>query len=199
MFYLQVIASCNNRHTMNFTTLQDRLRRLLLARISAGEFTGVALASRVGFQQAHISNFLNQKRSLSLDAMDQVLASLHLSVLDLIETAEIDCRAKSAPAIDKDFQSVPLVAMATACTAPVISRANTLDLLNFKKNFLRRLRPDTASIRKTWTRFVLVKADARNSTAMYPRLLPGATLLIDRHYNSLQALPPLRTQYVSRS
>jgi hypothetical protein len=36
------------------------------------------------------------------------------------------------------------------------------------------------------SRFVLVKADASNSSAMAPRLAPGAVLLLDRHYNSLR-------------
>ena len=60
------------------------------------------------------------------------------------------------------------------------------DILKFKKSFLRRLRPDPASPREDWRRFVLVKADARDGMSMYPRLLPGALLLIDRHYNSLK-------------
>lgn len=171
---------------MNFTTLQDRLRRLLLDKISAGEFTGMALAARAGFQQAHISNFLNQKRSLSLDAMDQVLASLHLSVLDLMESTEIDRRATPVADFDKMYEAIPLVDMNSACTIRVISRDSTLDFLKFKKSFLRRLRADSSRDRKNWNRFVLIKADAENSAAMYPRLLPGATLLIDRHYHSLK-------------
>src|SRR3954463_9023330 len=113
---------------MNFTTLQDRLRRLLLDKISAGEFTGMALAARTGFQQAHLSNFLNQKRSLSLDAMDQVLASLHLSLVDLMDSAEIDCRATPVPDRDAQFEALPLVNMSSACSVR-ISRDMTLDQL----------------------------------------------------------------------
>jgi SOS-response transcriptional repressor LexA len=40
-------------------------------------------------------------------------------------------------------------------------------------------------MRDGWQRFVLVKVDARDGMSMYPRLLPGAMVLIDRHYNSL--------------
>ena len=40
--------------------------------------------------------------------------------------------------------------------------------------------------REGWERFVVLKVDAREGMSMYPRMLPGATLLIDRHYNSLQ-------------
>jgi phage repressor protein C with HTH and peptisase S24 domain len=40
-------------------------------------------------------------------------------------------------------------------------------------------------MRDEWQRFVLIKVDARDGMSMYPRLLPGAMVLIDRHYNSL--------------
>ncbi len=61
-----------------------------------------------------------------------------------------------------------------------------LDILKFKQSFLHRLRADMASARQDWIRFVLVKADAANGLAMHPRMNAGATLLIDRHYNSLR-------------
>src|SRR5207302_8855023 len=59
------------------------------------------------------------------------------------------------------------------------------DILKYKKTFLRRLRPAAETGRSDWRRFVLIKVDARDGMSMYPRLLPGATVLIDRHYNSL--------------
>jgi phage repressor protein C with HTH and peptisase S24 domain len=40
--------------------------------------------------------------------------------------------------------------------------------------------------RRDWERFVIIKADGREGMSMHPRLLPGATVLIDRHYNSLK-------------
>jgi SOS-response transcriptional repressor LexA len=40
--------------------------------------------------------------------------------------------------------------------------------------------------REHWERFVIIRADGREGMSMYPRLLPGATVLIDRHYNSLK-------------
>ena len=33
---------------------------------------------------------------------------------------------------------------------------------------------------------MLVRVDAHEGMSMYPRMLPGATVLIDRHYNSLK-------------
>ena len=171
---------------MKFRSLQERLRQLLLARIEAGQLTGLQLARQADFQQAHVSNFLNRKRSLSLDAMDRVLESLRLSVLDLLDPADVGKRATILPPSDGEFENVLLVDGATAAREPVITSEAVKDILKFKKSFLRRLRPETASARERWRRFVLIKVDAHDGMSMYPRLLPGATLLIDRHYNSLK-------------
>jgi hypothetical protein len=59
-------------------------------------------------------------------------------------------------------------------------------MLKFKKAFLRGLKPEPESDRSSWHRFVLIRPEERDIPAMSPRLLPGATLLIDRHYNSLR-------------
>ncbi|MGZ7029769.1 MAG: S24 family peptidase [Terriglobales bacterium] len=171
---------------MKFRSLQERLRQLLLARIEAGELTGLQLARQAGFQQAHVSNFLNRKRSLSLDAMDRVLAALRLSVLDLLDPVEIGKRATILPPSDGEFENVLLVDASVAAAEPAITSDVVKDILKFKKSFLRRLRPEPASARERWRRFLLIKVDARDGMSMYPRLLPGATLLIDRHYNSLK-------------
>src|SRR5437588_11980803 len=68
---------------------------------------------------------------------------------------------------------------------------NVREILKFKKSFLRRLRAEMEGHRDNWERFVLIKLDAQDGMSMYPRLLPGATVLIDRHYNSLE---PYRKQ-----
>jgi phage repressor protein C with HTH and peptisase S24 domain len=171
---------------MKFRTLQERLRQLLLERIAAGEITGLQLARLAGFQQAHVSNFLNRKRALSLQAMDRVLGAMRLSVLDLLDPAEVGKRATIVPPSEDEFENVLLVEGRVAAGEPVITSEDVRDILKFKKTFLRRLRPEPASARDEWRRFVLVKVDARHGMSMYPRLLPGATLLIDRHYNSLK-------------
>jgi hypothetical protein len=59
-------------------------------------------------------------------------------------------------------------------------------IFKFKKSFLHKLKPETEGDRSNWQRFLLIKLDARDAQAMSPRLSPGATLLIDRHYNSLK-------------
>src|SRR6202040_4280963 len=77
------------RQAMKFRVLQDNLRKTLWRRIDEGGLTGLRLAQQTGFKQAHISNFLNRKRGFSLEGLDKVLVVQHLSVLDLLDPAEV--------------------------------------------------------------------------------------------------------------
>ena len=170
---------------MKFRTLQENLRKTLWERISEGELTGLHLAELTGFKQAHISNFLNRKRGLSLEGMDKVLAVQHLSVLDLLDPSEVNKRASILPPSEDDFDSVVAADSHIAATQPLIMSMHVKEILKFKKSFLRRLRVDMEGDRDGWERFVVLKVDAREGMSMYPRMLPGASLLVDRHYNSL--------------
>lgn len=171
---------------MKVRQLQENLREAMWKRIEAGDLTGLKLAKQTGFQQAHISNFLNRKRSLSIGGMDKMLAVQHLSVLDLLDPAEVNKRASILPPSEDDFENVLLVEGSVAAGEPLVTSENVREILKFKKNFLARLRPEMESPRSDWRRFVMVKVDERDGMSMYPRLLPGATVLIDRHYDSLQ-------------
>jgi phage repressor protein C with HTH and peptisase S24 domain len=170
---------------MKFKALQENLRKELWKRIDAKQLTGMRLADQTGFKQAHISNFLNRKRQLSLDGLDKVLTVQHISVLDLLDPNEINKRASILPPSEDDFENVLLVEGRVAAGEPLVTNEDVQEILKFKKAFLKRLRADMASPRDDWRRFVLVKVDERDGMSMYPRLLPGSTVLIDRHYNSL--------------
>jgi len=171
---------------MKFRALQENLRKAMWKRIGERKLTGLKLAKQTGFKQAHISNFLNRKRSLSLEGMDKVLAVQKLSVLDLLDPDEVNKRASIVAPSEDEFENVLLVEGEVAAEQAVITAQKVKDILKFKKNFLRRLKPDTTAAREQWRRFVLIKVDGRDGMSMYPRLLPGATVLIDRHYNSLK-------------
>lgn len=170
---------------MKFRALQENLRKALRVRIEEGELTGLRLAQETGFKQAHISNFLNRKRGLSVEGMDKVLNVQRLSILDLLDPGEINKRASIVPPSDDDFDNVLLVDGAVAARHPVIMSMKVKDVLKLKKSFLRKLRPQLEGDREDWERFVVIRVDGREGMSMYPRLLPGATVLIDRHYNSL--------------
>ncbi len=171
---------------MKFKVLQENLRKILWDRIEAGELTGLRLAQQTGFKQAHISNFLNRKRGLSLEGMDKVLQVQHLSVLDLLDPAEVNKRASILPPSSDEFENVAVTDCATAATQPLIASMHVKGFLKFKKSFLHNLRPAPEGNHSGWQRFVLIHPDPRDIQAMSPRLPTGATLLIDRHYTSLK-------------
>ena len=170
---------------MKFRMLQENLRKTLWGRIEAGTLTGLRLAEQTGFKQAHISNFLNRKRGLSLEGMDRVLTVQHLSVLDLIDPAEVNKRASIPPPGDDEFDNVVVVDSHVAACEAVIMNMHVKGVLKFKRSFLKRFKQDAEGDRSRWERFVIIKADVQEGMSMYPRTMPGAALLLDRHYNSL--------------
>lgn len=171
---------------MKFRVLQENLRDALWERIEEGDLTGLRLAQQTGFKQAHISNFLNRKRGLSIEGMDRVLAVQHLSVLDLLDPAEVNKRASILPPSNDEFHNVLLTDSSVAATRALLTSMHVKEILKFKKTFLKKLKSEIEGDREEWERFVVIKADAREGMSMYPRLLPGANLLLDRHYNSLK-------------
>lgn len=171
---------------MKFKGLQNNLRKTLTQRIASHELTGLKLARQTGFRQAHISNFLNAKRALSLEGMDKVLNVQRLSILDLLDPDEINKRASIGPPQDGRFENVLLVSSCDAAAEPLITSDMVVDILKFKRNFLKRLAVNMASKRERWRRFVLLKVSEAEARSMYPRVMGGSTVLIDRHYNSLE-------------
>lgn len=168
---------------MLISDLQDRLRVFLSERIASGELTGTEVAKRAGFQQAHVSNFLNQRRGLSIEAMDRMMEVLRLEVRDLMPKERIPVRRAGDG--DAGFDAIPVVGQSALLQCD-FRPGEIMEFLRFKKSFLRRIRPEPASQRKNWQRFVLIRADKDSGAAMRPRLMAGAMLLIDRHYNSLR-------------
>jgi len=172
---------------MNFVSLQDSLRRELRKRIAAGQLTGMELARRTGFTQAHVSNFLNRKRGLKLAALDKMLKAIGLSVYDLLNPHDLARFAAVPAGTDEEYADVPLVEGRIAASREVLVNEEVSELLKFRRAFLGHIRPAlVAPARKAWTRFVSIRLDPKEGMSMWPRLGPGATLLIDRHYNSLQ-------------
>ncbi|MFY9645466.1 MAG: hypothetical protein WAK29_09825 [Terriglobales bacterium] len=143
------------------------------------------LAQQTGFKQAHISNFLNRKRGLSTGGMDRVLNVQHISVLDLIDPAEVNKRASILPPGEDEFSNIAVADIQVAASEPLIMSMHVQDVLKIKKSFLKRLKPKMEGDRFHWERFVAIRADAHHGVSMYPRIISNAALLLDRHYNSL--------------
>jgi len=171
---------------MTFVALQENLRRELRRRIEARELTGLELARRTGFTQAHISNFLNRKRGLKLSALDRVLRAIGLELYDLLDPHELSRFAAVPSSLAADFTEVPQVSAEVAAASEVIVNEQVQQLVRYRRAFLSRLRPDAVPpAQKSWTRFVAIEASPRDAASMRPRLAPGAVVLLDRHYTSL--------------
>ena len=167
-----------------FQMLQDSLRSGIWARLDRGELTGKSLARQAGFRQAHLSNFLNGRRGLSLQAMDRLLDILHLDVLQLAGVNEAWRHASGDQQSRHETEAVARVTFHAAAHAARFSAHEIQDVVSFRKSFLRRLKPKTMGNRRDWTRFAVVTLNEANVAGMWPQLLPGSQVLIDRHYNA---------------
>jgi hypothetical protein len=180
---------------MNFQDLHELLRLELVRRIERGALTGSRLAQQAGFQQAHISNFLNRKRALSLEGLDRVLASQNLTV-DQILPLDLNASATSdAASGDVDpSEAVPVVSSSAAMDEPRILPSAIIETLQVSASRLYDNRTNRASqagrahaSSRTghWQRFIAIRVDAQQSAAMAPIVVPGAIAVLDRHYTSL--------------
>jgi hypothetical protein len=72
-----------------FRQLESRLVSVLQEKIQSGELTERGTARLTGLSQPHIHNVLKGKRSLSMDAADTILITLHMDTLDLMRSSEL--------------------------------------------------------------------------------------------------------------
>jgi hypothetical protein len=169
---------------MTIRALQDKLRAHIHARIDRGELTGAKLSRKAGFQQAHLSNFLRRRRGLSPETFDRLLHTLRLDVLDLVPPADVQRRALPSPPVP-GLESIAVVGFEHAAKLPRFSPQHIAGFAGFRQAFLRRLRPDKLRHAPDWARFVVVRLDAATARALSPHPVAGASVLIDRHYKSL--------------
>jgi plasmid maintenance system antidote protein VapI len=175
---------------MNFQDLHELLRLELVRRIERGNLTGTHLARQVGFQQAHISNFLNRKRALSLEGLDRVLASQNITIDQLLP---LDLQAAPQLQTSDPIESIPVVSPSVAMDEPHIAPSAIIETIHVSasrlhSNHANRARASTSHAR--WQRFLAIRADAQQSAAMEPLVTPGAIAVLDRHYNSLAPYRP---------
>lgn len=177
-----------NNSQMNFTQMQERLRLELLRRIKRGTVSVSLLARQTGFAQPHLSNFLRNRRRLSLDAMDRILEAQHMTAQDLLPAASA---AASMPE-DSEQDLIPVVSHSVALFEPKVRPSSVQGTLHLPAGALRSLRARPAPSRRSWHRFVAVRIASAEAMAMDPLVMPDALVLLDRHYNSLFAYRPNR-------
>lgn len=173
---------------MNFTQMHERLRLELIRRVQRGTLSVSLLARQTGFGQAHLSNFLHRRRQLSLEAIDRVLASQHLTAADLLPVIS---HSGDSPA-DKESSSVPIVSHPVALFEPCIRPSAVRSLFRLPAGVLESLHTRASNPRRAWQRFVAVRIPSGDALAMDPLVLPEAIVLIDRHYNSPAPYRPSR-------
>ena len=173
---------------MNFTQMHERLRLELLRRIQRGTVSVSLLARQTGFGQSHLSNFLHNRRQLSLEAIDRVLAAQHLTAADLLPASD----QPSALPSDGEGSSAPIVTHAAALFEPFIRPSALQGMLHLPPGLLQSIRARASNPRRAWQRFVAVRIPAADAPPMEPLLLPDAIALVDRHYNSLMPYRPNR-------
>lgn len=78
---------------LNFYELQARLCWYLRALVRSGDWSGRSLAKAIGVSQPYLHLVLSGKRSMTPELGDLVLRYFRLSVLDLVEPAELAAHA----------------------------------------------------------------------------------------------------------
>jgi hypothetical protein len=177
-----------NYSQMNFTQIHERLRLELLRRIQRGTVSVSLLGRQTGFGQAHLSNFLHSRRQLSLEAMDRILTAQHLTVADLLPSAQ----QLTPESMGNGVCAVPVVSHTVALFEPAIRPSAIQSLLYLPANAFESVHSRASGTRRAWERFVAIRVPADDAAAMDPLLLPEAITLLDRHYNSLLPYRPNR-------
>ena len=83
------MESHHSRQIIAFGSLQSRLITRLKTRIHNGEFSERGLARVLAVSQTHIHNVLKGARKLPLELADRILKKLGMSVVHLIDDAEL--------------------------------------------------------------------------------------------------------------
>lgn len=166
---------------MNFTQTHERLRAELQRRIQRGTLSVRLLARQTGLAQSHLSNFLHNRRQLSLAAIDRILAALHISVAELLPAMV----HRIPIPVSEENGMVPLVSHVTALSEPNIRLEAIQSMVYFPSPVLESLQKRTSHARQVWQRFVAVRILAADAAAMDPLVLPEAIVLLDRHYTAL--------------
>jgi hypothetical protein len=155
--------------------------------------------------QAHISNFLNGKRALSLEGLDRVLAAQGLTVdqllpLELSAAEASGSRNAAARTAAAEMEAIPVVTAATAMNEPVVRPEAVIETVHVAAAGLRSNRWWAPDKYVRWQRYVAVRADAQQAAAMASLVMQGSVVVLDRHYHSLAAYQMnQRTLYAVRT
>ena len=135
--------------------------------------------------KAHISNFLNRKRALSLEGLDRVLASQNLTIDQILPLELTALTAAAAPPVSDPIEVVPVVSASVAMDDARVLPSAIIETVQVSASRLHDNRSRPSTRHAHWQRFLAIRADAQQAAAMEPMVSTGAIAVLDRHYNSL--------------
>jgi len=91
------VESNSSRGNVSFAALQSRLIRFVNLRIQNGDFTERGLARILGVSQSQVHNVLKGARKLKPELADHLMSRFDMSVLDLLESADLKGQAFLRP------------------------------------------------------------------------------------------------------
>lgn len=150
--------------------------------------SGKLLAAQTGLRSSHISNFLHQKRNLSLRSIDRMMAAQMIDVQQLIddENSETGGAAMRANA----GECIPIVSPTEAIYHPTIALTEQQRSVTLPAGELDRFPARPAALRRSWQRFVALRISAQQAAPMAPLLSELSLVILDRHYSSLLPVHP---------
>ncbi len=98
------------------------------------------------------------------------------------------------------MEAIPVVSSSAAMEDAVVRAGSVIEMVHVSASKLQDCRARASAKVAGWQRFVAVHADAQQAAAMDPMIAVGATVVLDRHYNSLAPYRAhQRTLYAVRS
>jgi hypothetical protein len=127
--------------------------------------------------------------------MDRVLTAQSLSIESLLP-ANPDRSFRPKKEEEPQPSVVPLVSQSVAMHEAQVRKSSILGLIQLPAGYLDHLRTRRSPGKKSWERFVAVRASFTQAEPMMPAIPPHSILIIDRHYNSfIPHRPPAPSMY----
>lgn len=170
-------------------TFGERLKRL----IDGTGMTQTTFALETGIEKGTISRYITGKRQPEAGSLGQLATRLNVSMdylwtgqedpahLTEAQTVYLDRIFTEKVGGPEDNQLIPRITGEIAAGSARILNDDILDYLTFKTSFLSKIPKNTDRPEDEWQRFVLADVDRVTGWSMWPIMMPGDTLLIDRH------------------
>ncbi len=94
---------------LSFDTLLNRLLASVRLRVSNGDFTERGLARLIGISQPHLHHILKGMRLLTPEIGDALMATLAMSLMDLIDEAALGQALLDRQCLPGSYQHLPLL------------------------------------------------------------------------------------------